>query len=85
MGQSFHPKNIGWVPMKGSGSGGLKNCLGIIPQGIGIALIFVQFVAFLNFFLKKFNPKNLMLKGAMKPLEPERAAEAREARRSGEW
>ena len=26
-----------------------------------------------------------MLKGAMKPPEPERAAEAREARRSGEY
>ena len=32
-----------------------------------------------------FFRKNLILKGAIDPLEPELAAEAREARRSGKW
>ena len=38
-----------------------------------------------KYFKKKFQLKNLIIKGSMEPSEPERAAEAREARRSGEF
>ena len=50
---------------------------------IGIALNFVGLT--LNLVKKKFFLKNLILKGAIEPSEPERAAEAREARCSGEF
>jgi len=50
-----------------------------------ITLNLVDFFKKMSQLRKKPKPVNLILKGMKQPLEPERASEAREARRSGEY